>query len=333
MFILNDYRYYSMADINVTCIGGGHGLGHLLAVINDFDFVNLTGIVSTTDNGGSTGRLRESCDTIAWGDIRHCLSKLTKSAATKSPTTKESSTKSLLFEYRFDKLGDLSGHSLGNLMFCAVDSLCIRPTETVQVMREYLSIKANILPMSDTVTHLVSHSAEHCYFGEVEVDEHANKGINKLVLTPKVKPSEEVLDTLKNADILFLGPGSFYTSTLPSLLMDAVIEVINDNLKLKVYFIANVEDEFTNDPSSEFSNESSNESINEGKQQNQIHAQLEFIRTLGLTKTVHSLIPSHRVSTSIELCKPYTIAELPADTSGRHQQPFYREQLLELIKA
>lgn len=299
-----------MTDINVTCIGGGHGLGHLLEIINDFDFVNLSGIVSTTDNGGSTGRLRESCDTISWGDIRYCLSKLTKSVS-----SKETSTKALLFEYRFDKSGDLSGHSLGNLMFCAVDSLCLRPTETVQVMREYLGIKTNILPMSDSVTHLVSHCAEHCYVGEVEVDEHANQGINDLVLTPMVQPSEEVLHTLSNADILFLGPGSFYTSTLPSLLMDSVINAINHNTKLKVYFITNVEDEFNK----------------QNSQHDEIHDQLEFIRKLGLTKTVHSLIPLHRVYTSIELCKPYTIAELPADNGGRHQQPFYRTQLLELI--
>lgn len=306
------YKDKFMTDINVTCIGGGHGLGHLLEIINGFDSVNLSGIVSTTDNGGSTGRLRDSCDTISWGDIRYCLSKLTKESSTKS-----SLTKSLLFEYRFDKLGDLSGHSLGNLMFCAVDSLCIRPTETVQVMREYLGIKANILPMSDAVTQLMSHCDEKCYVGEVEVDEHANQGINKLVLTPKVKPSEEVLDTLKNADVLFLGPGSFYTSTLPSLLMDAVIDVINRNTKLKVYFITNVEDEFTH----KFN-----------KEHDEIHYQLEFMKTLGLTKSVHSLIPRHRISQCIESCSPYTIADLPADTNGRHQQPFYSEQLLGLIQ-
>ncbi|KGJ86556.1 uridine diphosphate-N-acetylglucosamine-binding protein YvcK [Colwellia psychrerythraea] len=305
-----------MTDINVTCIGGGHGLGHLLEVVDSFNFVNLTGIVSTTDNGGSTGRLRESCDTISWGDIRYCLSKLSKAAS-----TKESSTKTLLFEFRFDKLGDLSGHSLGNLMFCAVDSLCIRPTETVQVMREYLGIKANILPMSDIVTNLVSHCENHCYVGEVAVDEHANQGINKLVLTPRVNPSEEVLHNLKNADILFLGPGSFYTSTLPCLLMDAVIDVINHNTKLKVYFITNVENEFNNNL-----NKQQNEIDNE------IYNQLEFIKKLGLTKTVHSLIPRHRVCPSIQFCEPYTIADLPADTIGQHQQPFYREQLLELIQ-
>jgi uncharacterized cofD-like protein len=308
-----------MTDINVTCIGGGHGLGNLLEVINDFNSVNLSAIVSTTDNGGSTGRLRESCDTISWGDIRYCLSKLSKALTNKQP-----STKALLFEYRFNNVGDLSGHSLGNLIFCAVDSLCIRPTETVQVMREYLGITANILPMSDAVTHLVSHCAEHSYIGEIEVDEHANQGIKKLVLIPKVKPSKEVLDTLKNTDILFLGPGSFYTSTLPSLLIDAVIDVINQNTKLKIYFITNVEDEFNNQIISDNNSKHS--------QHDEIYYQLEFIKNLGLTKTVHSLIPRHCVSASIELCKPYTIANLPGDSGGRHKHPFYRDQLLELIQ-
>ncbi len=292
-----------MTEINVTCIGGGHGLGHLLETIDDFDFVSLTGIVTTTDNGGSTGRLRESCDTISWGDIRYCLSKLSKIP----------STKSLLLEYRFDKVGDLSGHSLGNLMFCAVDSLCIRPTETVKVMKEFLGIKANILPMSDAVTHLVSHCAEQCYFGEVAVDDNADKGITKLSLAPAVKPSAEVVESLKVTDVLFLGPGSFYTSTLPTLLMEDVIDIINQNKKLKIYFITNVEDEFPN-------------------QHCKTSYQIEFIKSLGLTKTIHSIIPSHQVSHSSNLSAPYTIAELPADPHGRHQDHFYRKQLFELIR-
>ncbi len=292
-----------MTEINVTCIGGGHGLGHLLETIDDFEFVSLTGIVTTTDNGGSTGRLRESCDTISWGDIRYCLSKLSKVP----------STKSLLLEYRFEQLGELSGHSLGNLMFCAVDSLCIRPTETVKVMKEFLGIKANILPMSDKITNLICHCAGQSYFGEVDIDGNAEQGISKLSLVPAVKPSEEVLHSLKTADVLFLGPGSFYTSTLPTLLMDGIIEVINQNDKLKIYFITNVEDEFPNQPT-------------------ETAYQLEFFKSLGLTKTIHSLIPSHRVSDTTNLCKPYIIADLPADPHGRHHHQFYKKQLLELFR-
>lgn len=292
-----------MTSINVTCIGGGHGLGHLLKILDKFDDINLTGIVSTTDNGGSTGRLRESCDTISWGDIRYCLSKLSNS----------NSTKSLLFEYRFDNLGDLSGHSLGNLMFCAVDSLCIRPTETVQVMREFLGIKTNILPMSDEVTQLVSSSGQTRYVGEVAVDDHAHQGIHELALTPKVKPSDEVLTNLANADILFLSPGSFYTSTLPSLLMEQVVETINQNPSLTIYFLTNVKEEFTN-------------------QQAQPTKQLAFIRKLGISKSIHTIIPEHRQCQQLEQCQPYTLAHLPIDSNGRHQTKPYQELLSNLIK-
>ena len=303
-----------MQDLNVTCIGGGHGLGHLLEIINDFESINVTGIVITTDNGGSTGRLRENCDTISWGDIRYCLSKLSKKV-----TTKQHVTAALLFEYRFDNLGDLSGHSLGNLMFCAIDSLCMRPTEAVKVMQEYLGIETNILPMSDHVTQLISYSGDLCHVGEVAVDDYAVQGITKLELAPKVKPSEEVLDALKNTDVLFLGPGSFYTSTLPSLLMSDVIDSINSNNKLKIYYIANVESEFN---------------LNQGgvDTYDEIHNQLEFIKGLGLTKTIHSLIPSHRLYPSINLCEPYTIADLPADSSGKHHERYYRDQLVEVLK-
>ena len=120
-------------------------------------------------------------------------------------------------------------------MFCAIDSLCMRPTEAVKVMQEYLGIETNILPMSDHVTQLISYSGDLCHVGEVAVDDYAVQGITKLELAPKVKPSEEVLDALKNTDVLFLGPGSFYTSTLPSLLMSDVIDSINSNNKLKIY--------------------------------------------------------------------------------------------------
>lgn len=291
-----------MTEINVTCIGGGHGLGHLLETIKDFDFVNLTGIVTTTDNGGSTGRLRESCETISWGDIRYCLSRLSKT----------SSTKSLLFEYRFDQIGELSGHSLGNLMFCAMDSMCIRPTETVQVMREYLEIRTNILPMSDAVTHLVSHSDKQSYFGELAVDDHIEQGIRELTLTPEVKPSAEVIENLTNAKVLILGPGSFYTSTLPCLLMRDVINIINQNDKLNIYFIANVENEFNN-------------------QYDQINYQLKFIKKLGINKTIHALIPQHRAQVAEDLPEPYTLADLPADVHGRHLQANFQKQLRQLI--
>ncbi len=292
-----------MNKVNVTCMGGGHGLGHLLETLNDVSKISLTGIVCTTDNGGSTGRLRSQTESISWGDIRHCLSKLSE----------KTSTKSLLFQHRFENLGELSGHSLGNLMFCAVDSLCIRPTDSVKVMSEFLDIKATILPMSDTVTNLVSHSPENQhYFGEINVDKNMSKGVKELILSPAVAPSNEVIEAIQKSDILFLGPGSFYTSIVPNLLMPQVVSAINNNKSLKVYFISNVQLEFHN-------------------QQDELSYQLNFLKKLGLAKTLHSIIPDHRHFQNIEFCQPYIIVNIPADHYGRHQQSLLKKTLLSLI--
>jgi len=292
-----------MNKVNVICIGGGHGLGHLLETLNNVDYISLTGIVCTTDNGGSTGRLRSQNESVSWGDIRHCLSKLSD----------KTSTKSLLFQHRFENLGDLSGHSLGNLMFCAVDSLCIRPTDSVKVMSEFLDIKTTILPMSDSVTNLVSHGLGNQYhFGEVDVDKNTSKGVKELMLSPMVSPSNEVIEAIQKSDILFLWPGSFYTSIVPNLLMPAVVSAINNNKSLKVYFISNVQLEFNN-------------------QQDELAYQLDFLKNLGLSKTLHSIISDHRNVQSIEFCQPYTLANIPADKNGRHLQASLKKTLLSII--
>ena len=95
---------------NVVAIGGGHGLGRVLSSLS-FLGPKLTGIVATTDNGGSTGRLREQQECIAWGDLRNCLSQLAS----------RPSLGSQLFEYRFGGTSELANHNLGNLVLMALD--------------------------------------------------------------------------------------------------------------------------------------------------------------------------------------------------------------------
>ncbi|MGL5284517.1 MAG: 2-phospho-L-lactate transferase CofD family protein, partial [Aeromonas sp.] len=98
----------------VVALGGGHGMGRVLSALS-FLGPRLTGIVTTTDNGGSTGRLRKNQDCIAWGDLRNCLNQLVT----------QPSTGSMLFEDRFGGQGELAGHNLGNLMLLALDNLCV----------------------------------------------------------------------------------------------------------------------------------------------------------------------------------------------------------------
>lgn len=294
-----------MKKTKVVCIGGGHGLGHLLDILSSIEHVDITGIVATTDNGGSTGRLRQSGDTIAWGDIRYCLSKLAVNT----------SIQSLLFEHRFEQLGDLTGHSLGNLMFCAIDSLCLRPTDTVKVMAKFLEINANILPMSDAPTNLVSEvNNEHKFFGEVAVDCNINSGLTKLSLEPKVKASQEVIDALSQADVLLLGPGSFFTSTLPPLLIADVVTAVNSNKTLQSFLMTNVKREFNNDCDT-------------------VKFQLDFLNRIGIDKHIKAIVPQHLKNEITHQDDSVYIADLPADDSGRHQYvpllDFLRSYLIE----
>jgi len=287
----------------IVCIGGGHGLGQLLKTLLSINYIDLTGVVTTTDNGGSTGRLRSDSNTIAWGDIRYCLSKLGS----------ETSIQSLLFEHRFDQLGDLSGHSLGNLMFCAIDSLCLRPTDSVKVMTKFLGINVNILPMSDEATTLVSETANNTRFiGEMSVDEHIESDIVGLTLEPMVKPSNEVLEAVTQAEILFLGPGSFFTSTLPSLLMSELVNTINKNVSLKIYLLLNVQNEFNNHCDC-------------------IDFQLRFLRNIGLEKEITLVIPNHRKEEIQGLAANCLYAELPSDNHGRHDSYALERFLKEII--
>ncbi len=105
-----------LESLNVVAIGGGHGLGRVLSTLS-FLGDQLTGIVTTTDNGGSTGRLRKRSSTIAWGDLRNCLTELVD----------DDSIGSQLFNFRFDGQDELGGHNLGNLILYGPRTNTISP--------------------------------------------------------------------------------------------------------------------------------------------------------------------------------------------------------------
>jgi len=212
----------------VVAIGGGHGLGRLLSALSFLED-NLTGIVTTTDNGGSTGRLRNETGCIAWGDLRNCLSQLTSGK----------NVQNTLFEYRFEDAGSLSGHSLGNLMLLALDNMSVRPTDTLNLFREFLGVKANILPMSETPTHLTACSSDGCQImGEVNIDAEASLP-TEISITPQVSAPDEVLTAIEEANLIILGPGSFLTSVMPPLLMPDIKKSIIQSSATKI-LIANM---------------------------------------------------------------------------------------------
>ncbi|PKG58135.1 uridine diphosphate-N-acetylglucosamine-binding protein YvcK [Shewanella sp. GutDb-MelDb] len=221
---LNQYQ-------QVVAIGGGHGLGRVLSALS-FLGPKLTGIVATTDNGGSTGRLRAEKDCIAWGDLRNCLTQLSK----------KPSIGSLMFEYRFKGESELNGHNLGNLMLTALDELCVRPLEAINLVRQFLNITTRLIPMSEEPTHLVAIEASgRSVFGEMNVDKMTDTPI-ALSLDPLVQATCEACDAIRDADLIILGPGSFLTSIMPPLLLPKIAKALAKS-SAEVILIDNLTDE------------------------------------------------------------------------------------------
>ncbi|MDM5058449.1 gluconeogenesis factor YvcK family protein [Aeromonas rivipollensis] len=212
----------------VVAIGGGHGMGRVLSSLS-FLGTRLTGIVTTTDDGGSTGRLRKSQECIAWGDLRNCLNQLVT----------EPSIGSQLFEYRFTGRGELAGHNLGNLMLLALDNLCVRPLDAIRLISDMLHIAPSLLPMSEHPTDLCAHTV--CgdqILGEVSIDQLTTPP-RALSLNPNVPATREAIDALSQADMIILGPGSFLTSIMPPLLLSEIAEAIRSSGAI-VVFISNL---------------------------------------------------------------------------------------------
>ncbi|MBB1314535.1 uridine diphosphate-N-acetylglucosamine-binding protein YvcK [Aliivibrio sp. SR45-2] len=222
-----------MTEHKIVAIGGGHGLGRVLAALSDFGS-NATGIVATTDNGGSTGRIRECQGGIAWGDTRNCINQLIM----------DPSISSMMFEYRFKGLGELHGHNLGNLMLTALDNLSVRPLDAINLIRDMLKVETNIIPMSEHPSDLGALTTDlRKISGETNVDDMEEVPL-RLFLDPEVPATLEAIDAVKESDLILLGPGSFLTSIMPPLLLPGIGKAIAGNKHAKVVFIDNLSKEF-----------------------------------------------------------------------------------------
>ncbi|MGB2079439.1 MAG: uridine diphosphate-N-acetylglucosamine-binding protein YvcK, partial [Vibrio sp.] len=164
----------------IVAIGGGHGLGRMLAALRDFGS-NATGIVATTDNGGSTGRIRQCQGGIAWGDTRNCINQLITSP----------DIPSMLFEYRFKGSGELDGHNMGNLILTALNNLSIRPLDAIRLVRSILKVNVNLIPMSEHPADLIGLSVKGKWVrGETDVDDFGEP-LRRLFIEPEVSATDE----------------------------------------------------------------------------------------------------------------------------------------------
>ncbi len=208
----------------IVVIGGGTGLPVLLRGLKKND-VDITAIVTIADDGGSSGRLRQDLEMPPPGDIRNVLIAL----AEVEPLLEE------LFQYRFQN-GDLSGHSLGNLMLAAMTDVTGDFAHATQEMSRVLNVRGKVLPSSkeNVVLHAELEDGT-IVTGESTLASYG-KRIKRVFLTPEhVEPLSEAVEAIKKADLIVLGPGSLYTSILPNLLVSKISKTLIKAKGKKVY--------------------------------------------------------------------------------------------------
>lgn len=209
--------------MKIVCIGGGHGLAQVLSAIKPL-CNNLTAIVATTDNGGSTGRIREAQNCIALGDIRRCCVQLAG----------EGSIAHSVYEHRFTS-GDIEGHSLGNLTLLGLTQVMASPTQAIACFNKLLGNCETVLPMSDIPTDLVAELDNgEKVFGECAIDA-LNLLPEKVYLSKKVPASPGAVEAILNADLVIIGPGSIITSIMPAFLIDDIALAIQKTSACRVF--------------------------------------------------------------------------------------------------
>ena len=225
--------------LNLVALGGGTGLSTLLAGLkclvsdlpsDDLRIASLSAIVTVSDDGGSSGRLREELQMLPPGDIRNCMIALSE----------DSNLLSRLFRYRFRGQGELGGHSFGNLFLAALTEVTGDFTEAVRLSSEVLASKGHIYPATISDVHLVAELEDGSVVrGETQISA-SRAPIRGLRLEPEeCLPLPEALKAIRAADVITLGPGSLYTSILPNLLVSSVAAAIGNSQATKI-FICNL---------------------------------------------------------------------------------------------
>jgi uncharacterized cofD-like protein len=209
----------------IVCIGGGTGLSVLLRGLKKYP-VDITAIVTISDDGGSSGRLREDLHMPPPGDIRNVLVAL----ADTEPLLQR------VFQFRFQNGNGLAGHTLGNLVSAAMKELTGDFTQAVKEMSKVLAVRGQVLPASRQDVQLVATMTD----GSIVKGESQITGIGKRIhrlslLPPSPEPLTEVIQAIQEADAIVLGPGSIYTSILPNLLVKNVAETIQASTACKIY--------------------------------------------------------------------------------------------------
>ena len=221
-------------NIDLVAIGGGTGLSTLLSGLKtyvgsaegDISIGRLSAIVAVSDDGGSSGRLRDELQMPPPGDIRNCMVALSE----------DSLLLSKLFRHRFSGDGDLAGHNFGNLFLAALSEVTGDFAEAVRLSSEILASKGHIYPATLSDVRIAARLTDGSVVrGETNISKTGG-AIEKLYLEPEnCIPHPDAIAAIERADVITVGPGSLFTSLLPPLLVQGVVDAIVKSGAVKVF--------------------------------------------------------------------------------------------------
>lgn len=212
----------------VVVLGGGTGSSTLLRGLKEFP-IDLTAIVSVCDDGKSTGVLREEFNIPAVGDIRRVLIALSET----EPLVAE------LFNYRFNTTSDLDGHTVGNLLLTASSEITGNLSDGIEALSKVLNLKGKVVPLTEDNVVLMGEMADGKIIeGEHNITMHKSP-IKRVFYKEEPVPTKEAVKAIEEADLIILSMGSVFTSIIPNLICDEILQAI-DCSKGKIMYVCNM---------------------------------------------------------------------------------------------
>jgi uncharacterized cofD-like protein len=226
------------SDLSVVAIGGGTGLSTILKGLKRYVLApalaasskvairELSGVVTVTDDGGSSGRLRKELNMLPPGDVRNCIVALSEDEALLSK----------LFQHRFQKGSGLEGHSFGNLFLAALTSITGDFAEAVRLSSEILVTRGHIYPATTSNVELEVLMEDGTRVrGETRITASKGKIRELFLIPPDAEPLPQTLEAIAHADLITIGPGSLFTSLIPNLLVRGIAQAITKSCAVKVF--------------------------------------------------------------------------------------------------
>lgn len=236
----NKTSYGMKQPQKIVVIGGGTGTYTVLSGLKKYppDVIDLTAIVTVADSGGSTGRLRDEFGYLPVGDFRMALVALADDSETSAILRN-------LFLHRFSKGKGLIGHNFGNLFLVAMTDIAGSEEGAIELVSKVLRVRGKVLPISrEKLTLVAKYDSGKIVRGEARIDEpeethDGRERITTLYVEPDVRIANHAREAIQNADVIILGPGDLYTSTLATLVVPGTKEVVCSS-RARIFYVTNL---------------------------------------------------------------------------------------------